>query len=77
MARPIAAILALDVAGDSSLMESDAQRALGDLNRVRRTVVRPTIERNGGRVVKVMPARGPAWPVVRREIESFLEGLAC
>lgn len=53
MTRRIAVVLALDVVGYSAMMEADAAAAVRALNRVFREIVRPIVERGGGRVIKL------------------------
>jgi adenylate cyclase len=52
--RRLAAILAVDVVGYSSLMERDEDRTLARLKALRREFVEPSIAEHRGRVVKLM-----------------------
>src|SRR4051794_21079966 len=52
--RRLAAILAADVVGYSSLMERDEDRTLARLKAHRRELVEPLIAEHGGRLVKLM-----------------------
>ncbi len=54
MERRLAAILEADVAGYSGLMEADEEGTLARLNVLRCDVIEPLIEKNHGRVVKLM-----------------------
>lgn len=50
--RRLAAILAMDVAGYSRLMEADEERTLSDLTAAIDALIAPTVEAHAGRVVK-------------------------
>ena len=50
--RRLAAILAADVAGFTSLIEADLGGTLGALRAIRRDLVDPTIEAHNGRLLK-------------------------
>jgi len=52
--RRLAAILAIDVVGYSQLMERDEAGTLGRLKAMRETVLQPAVDRNSGRIVKLM-----------------------
>lgn len=54
MERRLAAILEADVAGYSGLMEADEEGTLARLNVLRCDIIEPSIEKNHGRVVKLM-----------------------
>ena len=50
----LAAIVSLDVVDSSVMAKSGTERALQELNSVFRTIVRPAVREEGGRVVKLM-----------------------
>lgn len=52
--RRLAAIMATDVVGYSRLMESDEERTLALVKAMHSDVVEPNIERNGGRIFKLI-----------------------
>ena len=54
MERPLAAILAADVVGCSTLMERDDAGILARLNAGRQQLLEPEIERHQGRMFKLM-----------------------
>lgn len=54
MQRRLAAILALDAVGFSSLMAADEARALNALTALRREVIDPAVADNNGRLIKLM-----------------------
>ncbi len=53
----LAAIFISDVAGYSRLMAEDEVATLAQLNRLRDSVFNPAIDRNNGRIVKLMGDR--------------------
>ncbi len=54
MERRLAAILSADVVGYARLIRTDEEGTLAELKRLRNELIDPTIEANGGRVVKLM-----------------------
>ncbi|HSF77683.1 MAG TPA: adenylate/guanylate cyclase domain-containing protein, partial [Steroidobacteraceae bacterium] len=54
MGRKLAAILAADVVGYSSMMAEDEVATMAALNAHRRDVFEPMISQRGGRIVKLM-----------------------
>lgn len=52
--RRLATILSIDVAGYSRMMQSDAGAVLKVLNTIFRSLVKPKVAANGGRVVKLL-----------------------
>ena len=52
--RRLAAIMATDVVGYSRLMESDEEATLALVKAIHSDVVEPNIERNGGRIFKLI-----------------------
>jgi class 3 adenylate cyclase/pimeloyl-ACP methyl ester carboxylesterase len=71
MARRLAAILAADVAGYSRLMSADEAGTLAALQAHRSELIAPTIERHGGRIVKLI---GDGILV---EFNSVVEAVEC
>jgi adenylate cyclase len=71
MARRLAAILAADVAGYSRLMSTDEAGTLVALQAHRSELIAPTIERHGGRIVKLI---GDGILV---EFNSVVEAVEC
>lgn len=71
VARRLAAILTIDVAGYSRMMEQDASGVLSALNAIFRTVVKPRVSRSNGRIVKLL---GDGALI---EFSSALEALNC
>lgn len=69
--RRLAAILAADVVGYSSLMEADAAGTLAALNDVRSAIFRPNLEARQGTVIKRM---GDGWIV---EFANVADAVAC
>jgi len=54
MNRRLAAVMSIDVAGYSRLMEADEARTLARLKDDRREVIDPLVEQHAGRIVKLM-----------------------
>jgi class 3 adenylate cyclase/pimeloyl-ACP methyl ester carboxylesterase len=71
MARRLAAILAADVAGYSRLMSADEAGTLAALQAHRSELIAPTIERHGGRIVKLI------GDGVLAEFNSVVEAIEC
>jgi class 3 adenylate cyclase/pimeloyl-ACP methyl ester carboxylesterase len=71
MARRLAAILAADVAGYSRLMSADEAGTLAALQAHRSELIAPTIERHGGRIVKLI------GDGVLVEFNSVVEAVEC
>ncbi|MFL6823830.1 MAG: alpha/beta fold hydrolase [Xanthobacteraceae bacterium] len=71
MARRLAAILAADVAGYSRLMSADEAGTLAALQAHRSELIAPTVERHGGRIVKLI------GDGVLVEFNSVVEAVEC
>ena len=71
MPRRLAAILAADVAGYSRLMAADEAGTLAALQAHRSELIGPTIERRGGRIVKLM------GDGILAEFGSVVEAVEC
>lgn len=69
--RRLAAIVAMDVAGYSRLMEQDESGTLARLKACRRDVIEPTVARHGGRIVKTT---GDGFLI---EMGSAVDGVTC
>lgn len=52
--RRLAAIMATDVVGYSRLMEADEEATLASVKAMQEELIRPNVEREGGRVFKLM-----------------------
>jgi TolB-like protein/class 3 adenylate cyclase/Tfp pilus assembly protein PilF len=52
--RRLAAVVSADVVGYSRLVERDEETTVGRVKAYFRAIVRPTVERHGGRIVKLM-----------------------
>ncbi len=69
--RRLAAILAIDLAGYSRMMERDEAGTLARLQACRRDILNPAIRRRGGRVVK---STGDGFLI---EFPSAIDGVEC
>ncbi|MCL5779041.1 tetratricopeptide repeat protein [Limibaculum sp. FT325] len=73
MPRRLAAILAADVVGFSSLMKADETGTMEALRALRSDVFDPAIAKHGGRVVKLMGDGALAeFPAISRAVEAAL-----
>ena len=67
--RRLAAIMATDIVGYSSLIERDEARTLASIRAIRAEVINPVLESHKGRVAKLM-GEAPSWSSVRSSMQS-------